>query len=87
MQVLHGAIEGLLQVVQATPRILYMRVFSQFFDYKFTGMPAINIIKGTPYFWIVRQRIQEIVKLDFAEARAYAQVCSFSNLALFKVKN
>jgi hypothetical protein len=71
---LHNAIEGLLQIIQSAPRILYMRVFLPYFEIKFTGMPPINIIKGTPYFWIVRDRIYEVIKLDFAASRAYAQV-------------
>lgn len=73
---LHSAIEGLLQIIQSAPRILYMRVFLQYFEIKFTGMPPINIIKGTPYFWIARDRIFEVVDLDFATSRTYAEVCS-----------
>jgi hypothetical protein len=78
--VLHSTIEGLLQIVQAAPRILYMRVFSGYFDIRFTGMPPINIIKGTSYFSLVRDRIHEIVKMDFEEARQYATVSFVESL-------
>ncbi len=60
--------------MQSAPRILYMRIFSGYFETKFTGMSPINIIKGNSYFALVRERIATVVKLDFMEARAYTQV-------------
>jgi hypothetical protein len=51
-----------------------MRIFSGYFETKFTGMSPINIIKGNSYFALVRERIDTVVKLDFVEARAYTQV-------------
>ena len=69
-------IEGMINLIQAVPRLLYMRVFAGFFD----GSPAgkglnpVSIVRSTDYFQKLLQGINEVVTEDFKSADEYAQI-------------
>lgn len=41
----NNSIEGSISLIQAVPRLLFMRGFSHFFDGKPSGLNPVNIIK------------------------------------------
>ena len=71
---LNGIIEGVVNIAQQAPRLLFMRAFNQYFDGKPGGLNAMSVIRGTPWFWDLRTQINETVSGDFGAAREYVKV-------------
>ena len=72
-------IEGMMSLVQAVPRLLYMRVFAGFFDgtvggNKNAGLNPVNIVRSNEYFQQLVENINQVVTDDFAAANEYAQI-------------
>ena len=72
--VLDNMIEEIIGVVEAQPRLLLMRSFTQHFQGKLHGLNPITIIRETEYFYELRQSIVKVVREDFAEVREYATI-------------
>eukprot|EP00899_Mesostigma_viride_P020786 jgi/Mesvir1/28709/Mv19680-RA.1 len=70
----NNLIEGMIGVVQAVPRLLYMRSFGHYFEGRVSGLNPVNIIRSTEYFTKLRENIDRVIMQDFAESRAYAKI-------------
>ncbi|MCO5581018.1 hypothetical protein L7F22_034894 [Adiantum nelumboides] len=68
------ALEGITQILQTAPRLLYMRVYSSFFENKSFGLNPVNILKESKQFLKSRNNIDNIIRAGFVEARKYSQV-------------
>eukprot|EP00854_Cymbomonas_tetramitiformis_P002484 gene2484-3228_t len=69
-----NVIEGTISTVQGVPRLLYMRSFSHYFDGKMNGLNPVQIIRSTPRFKELRQKIDSVIVQDFQEAREYSEI-------------
>ena len=56
------------------PRILFMRAFAQYFEGKPSGLNPVNIIRTTPNFVNLCEKINETVKKDFLASGEYVKV-------------
>ncbi|KAI5062354.1 hypothetical protein GOP47_0022893 [Adiantum capillus-veneris] len=68
------ALEGISQILQTAPRLLYMRVYSSFFETKSFGLNPVNILKESKLFLNSRNNIENIIRAGFVEARKYSQM-------------
>jgi dynein heavy chain len=83
LQVVDGnVLEGVISVVQAAPRLLFMRSFGQHFEEKLTGLNPVSIVRETDRFLELRAKINGVIRQDFAEANQYVQVCRLMLLSL-----
>ena len=73
-QALGTAVEGIVQILQTAPRLLYMRVYSSFFDHKSFGLNPVNLFRESRYFLQCRNNIERIIRACFVEVRKYSQV-------------
>ena len=71
---LHSVVEGVINVAQQAPRLLFMRAFAQYFEGKPSGLNPVSIIRGTPRFVELRSYINDAVLADFGQAREYVKV-------------
>jgi dynein heavy chain len=71
-------IEGMISLVQAVPRLLYMRVFAGFFDgvggNKNAGLNPVSIVRSTEYFQKLVTNINQVIADDFAAADEYVKI-------------
>lgn len=81
-EVLHvlnsNVIEGMIQLVQAMPRLLYIRTLSNYFEGKMTGLNPVQIVRATPLFIDLRAKIDAVV----VQVRSAPLPIAFSPLSL-----
>lgn len=56
------------------PRLVFMRVFAQYFDGKPSGLNPPAIIRNNHYFQDLRLKINESISEDYTAAREYVKV-------------
>jgi dynein heavy chain, axonemal len=71
---LTSLVDGLVSVAHQAPRLLFMRAFSHYFDGKPVGINPLNIIRSTPLFQELRQKVTDTIVDDYAAAREYIKV-------------
>ena len=69
-----NVVEGVLSVVQSSPRILVMRAFAALFKGRPSGLNAVSIIRSMPHFVYLRQAINQAIEEDYAAAYKYSVV-------------
>eukprot|EP00201_Polytomella_parva_P020499 CAMPEP_0175042260 /NCGR_PEP_ID=MMETSP0052_2-20121109/2450_1 /TAXON_ID=51329 ORGANISM="Polytomella parva, Strain SAG 63-3" /NCGR_SAMPLE_ID=MMETSP0052_2 /ASSEMBLY_ACC=CAM_ASM_000194 /LENGTH=3805 /DNA_ID=CAMNT_0016305023 /DNA_START=33 /DNA_END=11446 /DNA_ORIENTATION=+ len=71
---LNTVVEGIINMAQQAPRLIFMRAFASYFDGKPSGLNPTTIIRSTPYFVQLRTSINDTIVDDFASARDYVKL-------------
>jgi dynein heavy chain, axonemal len=70
-----NTLEGITSLIQAAPRVLFMRAFAHLFDGKPNGLNLLAILKSMPRFSTLRTAINQAIIDDFSSARDAIKVC------------
>lgn len=73
-EIINNTVEGVIGLANVAPRLLFMRLFSQYFDGRPTGLNVNNIVRTAPQMVDLRQTISECIKQDFVTAQDYVKV-------------
>jgi hypothetical protein len=67
-------LDGVVNIAQQAPRLLFMRAFAQYFEGKPSGLNPLSIIRSTPDFVQLRSSILDTISADFTDSRDYVKV-------------
>ncbi len=67
-------VEGIINLTQQAPRLIFMRAFTQYFEGKPSGLNPGSVIRSSPYFTSLRSAISASIQEDFTAAREYVKV-------------
>lgn len=61
-------------ILQAAPRVMFMRAFAHLFEGKPSGLNTLNILRGNSYMIGLQHSINQTVIDDFTAAREAVRV-------------
>ena len=64
----------MINIAQQAPRLLFMRAFASYFDGKPAGLNPSTIIRHTPNFISLREKINTSIMEDYQQAHEYVKV-------------
>lgn len=73
-EIINNTVEGVISLASAAPRLLFMRLFSQYFDGRPSGLNVNNIVRTAPQMVQLRHSISNTIKQDFFNAQEYVRV-------------
>jgi len=76
-EIINHTVEGVITLANGAPRLLFMRLFSQYFDGRPSGLNVNNIVRQSPQMVALRTSISEAIKADFLNATEYVKVRFF----------
>eukprot|EP00958_Prasinococcus_capsulatus_P026259 scaffold4735_cov403-Prasinococcus_capsulatus_cf.AAC.3 len=66
-------IDGMLQLLEAVPRLLHVPTLGHFVG-SIGGLSPEAVIRGMEHFTTLRQRVNQVISLDFRKAESYARI-------------